>query len=262
MCDLLTVSSSFSYRATYSIPDFAICGQRNCDGWGLGYFEEDGTAVVRKSSNMAYDATEDAIDAELLELSENVRSRYFLGHVRFASCGATCDENCHPFKLCFLGRDWLFAHNGTCRNIMGYETENEQVPDATNDSARIFEYLRDRIVKRYQLSGHNSVHLFRALADATLELMNEYDSDNACDNNFNYLLCDGSMLFVFMHHRPFYVLHRTKIDADALVLTTCSEGFTDGEEWAEMGDSDHSYGTLLLIVDDLVVESAEIARGE
>jgi len=266
MCDLLTISSRTAYKASYSLPDFAVCGERNCDGWGVGYFREDGTAQVRKSSHAAYDPEHDTLDAALVKLAKETRSQYFLGHVRFTSCGETCDQNCHPFKLSFLGRDWLFAHNGTCREIVKYESPNDSVPDATNDSARVFEYLRDRILKRYAPSGPGARSLFGALTDATLELINEYDSPDGRGDNFNYVLCDGQLLFVFMHHRPFYMLHRAKERADALILTTCGGedggGLTDAEAWHELNDRDRSYGTLMLIVHDTVVNTTQITRGE
>jgi len=261
MCDLLTISSRRACKASRSLPAFAICGKHNCDGWGVGFFDSEGRAEVRKSRDPAYRENRDAVDEGLLKVAEEVTSRYFLGHVRFASCGEVCDANCHPFKLAFLGRDWLFAHNGTCRGIVGYMSAREPVLEARNDSARIFEYLRDRLLDAH--AEETGRPFFQALAEATLGLVNEFD--DAADT-FNYLLCNGSALFVFMHHRPFYVLHRRKTDGDALVMTTCGDegdgGITDGEQWFRMKDCDRDHGLLLMIVDDMIVARQEITRGE
>ena len=260
MCDILTVSSSYTYKAPYSLNDFAICGNRNRDGWGIGYFDEKGQAVIQKSRRIAYDPDKDMVDDELIKLSKSIRSKYIVGHVRLTSCGATCDHNCHPFKLNFLGRDWLFAHNGTCRRIMDYKTENEILSGVTNDSARIFEYLRDRILQKHR-GGFIETSFFQVLSESVLDLINEYDSEKSGDDNFNFVLCEQNLMFVFMHHRPFFVLHRPKSISDALIITTCEDGLTDGEIWVKVNDYDRAYGTLLLIVDDLVVHREEIYRG-
>ncbi|MCC5846806.1 MAG: class II glutamine amidotransferase [Verrucomicrobia bacterium] len=263
MCDLLTVSSHYAYRARFSLPDFAVCGERNCHGWGVGYFKKTGEPAIEKSSLMAYDNLQDSIDKKLLDLAARERSEYFIGHVRLTSCGATCDQNCHPFQLPFLGTTWLFAHNGTCKRIMDYETEKARIPEATNDSARIFEYLRDRIDEQTESATGMSQSLFRLVRNATLMLFNEYDARN---ETFNFLLCNGHVLFVFMHHRPFYMLCRKKTASNALIITTCGDedggGLTDGEEWVRVNDEDRSYGSLHMISGDTVLHSEEIHRGE
>jgi predicted glutamine amidotransferase len=261
MCDLLIMSSAEEYKAPYTLQDFAICGNRNCDGWGVGYFNENGQAVIRKSRAAAFNPNSDDIDDQYLELSKSARSKSMVGHLRLTSCGITCDQNCHPYKLNFLGRDWIFAHNGTCRRIVDYRTPHQRIEESTTDSARIFEYLRDRIITKYQVSSDTPRSLFGVVADAILDLLNTYDSMEPLSDNFNLVLCTSRLLFVFMHHRPFYVLQRPKIGSDALIITTCEDGLTDGEEWVRFNDNDKTYGILYNISDELIVNSEELYRG-
>ncbi|MFC1453434.1 class II glutamine amidotransferase, partial [Verrucomicrobiota bacterium] len=137
------------------------------------------------------------------------------------------------------------------------------VPEATNDSARIFEFLRDRILEGQNTAAPATAPLFRTVRDASLALINDYDAEN---ETFNFVLCDGHVMFIFMHHRPFYMLHRAKTAADALILTTCGDedggGLTDGENWVEVNDSDRSYGTLMMVCGDSVLHVEEVCRGE
>ena len=219
MCDLLTISSRHPCRVGYLLPAFAICGKRNRHGWGVGYFGSDGGAMIHTSSREAYDESRAVVDEELVRLSTEARSRYFLCHVRLASCGEVCSNNNHPFMLQFLGYDWLFAHNGTCRGLVDYQSVNDRVPDATNDSARIFEYLRDRLLSHCKPAAQDGVPLFRAVAAAVRDLINAYNCEDPLNDNFNFLLCNGSALFVFMHYRPFFVRCQHKAEGDALVMT-------------------------------------------
>jgi predicted glutamine amidotransferase len=261
MCDLLVISSAQEFGAPYALQDFAICGHRNCDGWGVGYFDENRRAVIKKSMAMAYDSSRDAIDDQLLRVAKSTRSKNMVGHLRLTSCGKTCDQNCHPYTLTFLGRDWIFAHNGTCRRIMEYKTPHQQVESATTDSARIFEYLRDRIIAYYQVSADPPTSLFGVVSAAILDLLNTYDAMEPLSDNFNLVLATGQLIFVFMHHRPFYVLQRPKSGSDALIITTCEGGLTDGEEWVRLKDTDKGYGILYSISDELIVNCEQIYRG-
>jgi predicted glutamine amidotransferase len=59
-------------------------------------------------------------------------------------------ENNHPFRLDFLGYDWLLIHNGSARQYERLVPENERLLlESDNDSARVFEFLRHKIIDRY-----------------------------------------------------------------------------------------------------------------
>jgi glutamine amidotransferase len=87
--------------------------RREPDGTGLGYFEQDGTPVVVKQPLAAYEDQQFALQAQ------EVRSRTFVAHVRYASNGGVAPQNTHPFEQ--AGR--LFAHNGVIGDVRGLEHE-------------------------------------------------------------------------------------------------------------------------------------------
>lgn len=89
-------------------PDsLAAQSRRNPDGAGIGAFGADGDPVVDKQPIAAWDDTDFAAGARSL------RSRTFVGHVRYASTGGHTLANTHPFEQ--DGR--LFAHNGAFEGL-------------------------------------------------------------------------------------------------------------------------------------------------
>ena len=78
----------------------------NGDGFGLGWYAEDGPAEpwLFRSIDPAWH------DENLRQLSRAVRSPLFFAHVRAASAGSSIQRtNCHSFRH---GR-WMFMHNGS-----------------------------------------------------------------------------------------------------------------------------------------------------
>lgn len=79
----------------------------NGDGFGLGWYGDLDRPGLFKDTMPAWN------DANLLSLSEQIRSPLFFAHVRASTGTATTRLNCHPFRH---GR-WMFMHNG---QIGGY----------------------------------------------------------------------------------------------------------------------------------------------
>jgi glutamine amidotransferase len=74
----------------------------NGDGFGLGWYDEEGTPGVFRSIDPAWN------DQNLSELAAHIRSHMFLAHIRAAIGSAVQQTNCHPFRH----GGWLFMHNG------------------------------------------------------------------------------------------------------------------------------------------------------
>ena len=74
----------------------------NGDGFGLGWYDQEGTPGVFRSIDPAWN------DQNLRELAAHIRSHMFFAHIRAAIGSAVQQTNCHPFRH---GR-WLFMHNG------------------------------------------------------------------------------------------------------------------------------------------------------
>jgi len=112
--------------------------RREPDGTGLGYFDENGRAVVSKRPLAAYEDRQFAMQAR------EATSRTFVAHVRYASTGGLTPENTHPFEQ--QGR--LFAHNGVIEDLRALERELGPVMSVVRgetDSERFFALITREI---------------------------------------------------------------------------------------------------------------------
>jgi predicted glutamine amidotransferase len=75
----------------------------NGDGYGLGWYGLHDRPGLFRSISPAWG------DANLRELSAQIRSPLFLAHVRAATGTPVQQTNCHPFRH----GPWLFVHKGT-----------------------------------------------------------------------------------------------------------------------------------------------------
>ena len=98
-------------------PEFSLIAQSlharkaavatNGDGFGVGWYGERPYPGLYRDIRPAWN------DDNLRNMSEQIRSRLFLAHVRHSTGTAIARMNCHPFRH---GK-WLFMHNG---QIGGY----------------------------------------------------------------------------------------------------------------------------------------------
>jgi len=222
-CDLFLLSSHRAYSAENALAQFAKLGARNVDGWGIGRYT-DGVAKVLRSERPALDAADARanLSREFAVAVEVVSSPVLLGHLRLASTGAPRKVNNHPFKLNFLGYDWLLVHNGTAHRHEDLSPRDQWLlAESDSDTPRVFEFLRRGIIEYHQ--GRHTRSLIEACRAAYLQLL-EADS-----GKFNLILSNGYLSFAFIHWRPFYLLRRTKGPGDAVLLSTLK--LTDNEEW-------------------------------
>jgi len=74
----------------------------NGDGFGIGWYDKQENPGIYREILPAWN------DANLLHLSQQIKTRLFFAHVRASTGTDTMRTNCHPFSY---GR-WLFMHNG------------------------------------------------------------------------------------------------------------------------------------------------------
>lgn len=79
----------------------------NGDGYGLGWYGLHDRPGLFRGVSPAWG------DANLRELSAQIRSPLFLAHVRAATGTPVQQTNCHPFRH----GPWLFVHNGFVRDF-------------------------------------------------------------------------------------------------------------------------------------------------
>jgi predicted glutamine amidotransferase len=220
-CDLFLLSSHHPYHGDRILPAFAREGRRNMDGWGIGSYANGQAQVLRRAEPAVQS---DNLSAEFAVAVEAVSSPIILGHLRFTSRGSQRRENNHPFRLNFLGYDWLLIHNGSARKHEQLVPESERLlTESDNDTARVFEFLRREIIDYYDSRPQRS--LIEACRSAYAKLL------EADQGKFNLILSNGYLSFAFIHWRPFYLLHREKVTGDVALLSTLK--LTEREEWVE-----------------------------
>jgi predicted glutamine amidotransferase len=79
----------------------------NGDGFGVGWYGDDDTPRVYRSTHPAWN------DRNLRELAAGISSRLFFAHIRASTGTAIQETNTHPFRY---GR-WLWMHNGLIRDF-------------------------------------------------------------------------------------------------------------------------------------------------
>lgn len=222
-CDLFLMSSHGAWSAEHSLDSFARRGSRNIHGWGIGSYREGKARVIRRESAAL---NGDHVSGEFDVAMNSISSDVIVGHLRLSSSGGVMRENSHPFKLSFLGYDWVMVHNGTGRRIKEMVPHNERLLErSSNDSARAFEYLRKEIISYFCSDDKRS--LIEAVRSAYAKLI-----ENDPEGTYNIILSNGYLSWCFIHWRPFYVLNREKESHDVALVSTIK--LTDHEEWIEV----------------------------
>jgi glutamine amidotransferase len=122
-------------------PDsLTVQSHRDPDGTGLGWFE-DAAPRISKQPIAAYG------DADFARTAQEVSSRTFVAHVRFASTGSLTPRNTHPFQQ--HGR--LFAHNGVIEDLQALELRlgpASSLLEGDTDSERLFALITSETQQR------------------------------------------------------------------------------------------------------------------
>lgn len=217
-CDLFLLSSHQPYYGDRILPSFARNGRRNMDGWGIGSYVDGHAQVLRRAEPAVQGEN---LSAEFAVAVEAVSSPIILGHLRLTSRGSQRRENNHPFRLNFLGYDWLLIHNGSARRHVQLVPPDERLlRESDNDTARAFEFLRREIMAYLSRPQRSLIEACRTAYTKLLE---------ADQGRFNLILSNGHLTFVFIHWRPFYLLHRVKQTGNVALVSTLK--LTTEEEW-------------------------------
>lgn len=186
MCQLMGMSCNNRAATTFSFTGFSARGgltSDHVDGWGIAFYDGKGCRVFQ-----------DDQPASASPLAEYVRqhpikSKLVVAHVRKATQGDVQAANCHPFQREWLGRTWVFAHNGDLRHFQA-PPGCQDMPVGTTDSERAFCALMSRLRSHFadRQKPPEWPELAPVLAATSAEL--------AQHGNFNMLLSDGHALYV------------------------------------------------------------------
>ena len=202
MCQLLGMNCNAPTDVTFSFSGFAQRGghtDHHTDGWGIAFFEGDGSAQGDKGLRHFVDH-QAACESPVAELIRRypIKSRNVIAHIRKATQGRIALENCHPFVRELWGRYWVFAHNG---NLVDFEPRlhGSFRPVGTTDSELAFCWIMQELAKSH--AGVPSVQ------ELTLTLRG-LAAQIAAHGTFNFLLSNGEALWAHASTSLFYVERR------------------------------------------------------
>lgn len=236
MCELLGLNSNVPTAATFSFSGLSQRGGRtgdHADGWGMAFHDGERCRVFLDEGR--------ACDSPLADFlrRQPLRARTVLAHVRKATQGAVDLSNCHPFQREWLGRRWLFCHNGDL-GAFRPPLDGDALPAGGTDSEWAFCWLLAQLRRRFTVAPD-----WPELAPVLAELVPQL----AAHGVFNMLLTDGKALYahastrlswVQRHHpfaRPRLVDCDLEIDlatangpSDRMIVVA-TQPLTVGESW-------------------------------
>lgn len=216
MCELLGMECNVPTDIVFSFAGLAARGGRrgpHGDGWGLALYEQRAVRLFLEPTAAA--------DSKLAAfVRENpIKTLLAIAHVRKRTRGAVGLSNTHPFVRELFGRTFVFAHNGTVKNVRRLPL-GRFAPVGTTDSEYAFCLVMDRIARAfraYPKDARERSKLWRVVAKAGKELGE--------GGTFNFLLGDGSHLFARCATRLHHVVRKAPFHAVRLADEDLSVDF-------------------------------------
>ncbi len=254
MCRLLGIAANepteFRIVLREAPRSLAALSREHRDGWGIAVFDAAaGGWQIDKGIECAGE------DERFHRLAVGSRGELLISHVRQKTVGDATLANTHPFSR---GR-WVFAHNGTVKDIPWLRANASSYRlaeiDGQTDSEVLFAWLLTRLDDAGVTTTPASAETDRAIGDAARGARERPDF-----GAFNFVLSDGSTTYAHRFGRSMFLLERGPSDAvrerraspDGTILETpwsqwrtavfvASEHITD-EPWQSLED-----GTLIRI---------------
>jgi len=246
MCDIFAISAGYKHTPKKYLPVFAEKGKQNMNGWGIGFFRDD-QAFMEKSEERVF--SQEQVHESFQRLARVIDSRIIISHINCPKSRGRHIKHRHPFKLSILDHNCLFTQIGAVESIEEYRTSEE--PRLTFDvyTARIFEYLRDKMVSLHDQNAY--ISLYTALRISIQKLVSDYPGEYA------FFLANESVLFAFCNYRQLMLLKESQSMGDILVITSIKEGLSQSN-WQLVIPDPQSYGELLVIAGPDVLYAGDI----
>ena len=201
MCRLLAIvtSEDTAFRALlHDAPrSLAALSREHGDGWGLAVFRAGRGWEVHKSV-LAADG-----DAGFHARAMESRGEVLVSHVRRKTVGDASIANTHPFAR----SDWIFAHNGTVRDLerLGARTSRERLAEieGSTDSERLFAFVLTHLDEAGVTREPASERTDHALSRAAAVMRESADLGTA-----NFLLSNGVVCYAQRFGLTLHVLER------------------------------------------------------
>jgi glutamine amidotransferase len=183
MCELFGLTCNKPVTIGFTWRGFIAGGVVHRDGWGVAFYPDGMSACIIKEPRPSVRSPM----ACFLKSANIVRSKIVISHVRMRSVGEVAYHNTHPFVRELLGREWIFAHNGTViRREMPAPRFYEPVGET--DSERAFCLILDGLREIGRATSlRERVSFIEGIAGRLSNL----------SNRFNFLMSDGEYLYAF-----------------------------------------------------------------
>ena len=168
---------------------------------GFGY------SVLKNDSFSTFHFLEPIFSTSVNIYSEVKKGDIALLHARKASPGIEINiKNNHPFEQEFLGKKWVFMHNGTIKTEIIFD-RNKFNPKGTTDSEKYFFKLLELIEKNGSLSSK-----------AVYNLIKEWDYSGA-----NFILANNEKVWVgvFFKKYPLYYTMKLYNSDSTIIVSSC-----------------------------------------
>jgi glutamine amidotransferase len=225
MCRLLGIAASeptdFQIVLREGPRSLAALSREHRDGWGIGIFDDDHGWRIDRSVVCAGE------DERFHELALGARGEVLVSHVRRKTVGETSLVNTHPFE----NGPWVFAHNGTVRDIAWLRSQAsperlEEVGGET-DSELLFAWLLTKFDEAGVTDSAASPGTDRALGLAVRAARERADF-----GAFTFLLSNGATTYAHRYGRSLHLLERTPEDP-VRVSRTSSDGTAVMTPWSQ-----------------------------
>jgi predicted glutamine amidotransferase len=246
MCDIFAISAGYQHTPKKYLPIFAEKGKKNMNGWGIGFFRDD-QAFTEKSDEQVF--SQEQVHESFQRLARVIDSRIIISHINCPKSGGRHTDHRHPFKLSFLDHNWLFAQVGVVKHIEEYRTTEKPRLAADVYTARIFEFLRDRMVLLHNQNPYISSYM--ALRISIEKLVSDYPGE------YSFFLANESVLFAFCNYRQLMLLKESQSMGDILLITSIKEGLSQSK-WQQIVPDPQSLGELLVIAGPDVLYAGDV----
>lgn len=195
MCQLLGMNCNTPTDIKFSFDGFrqrAGLTDTHSDGFGIAFFEGKGVRIFRDNRPGASSPMAEAVS------HYHIKSYNVIAHIRKATCGDVNLENTHPFIREIYGENWVFAHNGTVKDV-AVCPECHYQPIGATDSEMAFCVLLSRMKEMHPAKPEDKV-LFEAIVEISSAL--------AEHGVFNFILSNGEWMIARCSTNLHYVCRR------------------------------------------------------
>lgn len=166
-------------------------GSANPDGWGIAFLDESTNLYHIKK---VYEKDRKLLEDTFFRSFKKIKTKTLIAHLRKASIGSKCLENCHPFENQIDGHQFIFMHNGSVwpRRVLESKLVNHKPKSMDpTDSELIFCHILDVLEE-------NGVNLnsWRDMVAAINEIILAIRSESLI-TKLNFVLADRNYVYCY-----------------------------------------------------------------